>query len=486
MHKWSSHTLSVCILLLAFLVRLPLLSGSFWLDEAAQMLESTRPFVEQLSIAKDFQPPLFHLFIFYVAHISTYEWFVRLIGSVLPGVLTVWITYKIGAKISSEKVGLIAALLVSLSSFHVFYSQELRPYSLAALWGMLSTYFLFGIISTSRPSIKQYVLLGITTLAGLYTMYVYPFLLLGQLTTVFMLYRKKIRVIFTTFALTAIFFLPWLPSFLEQLSIGQQLRIDLPGWAGVVGTPAFKSLPMTFGKFVYGLLPLDATPVIIITSCMFLCFLGYAVVRFYTTGLSQNEKFLGVLFVSTLVSAWLVSLVIPVVQPKRVLFLLPFFYLAVAHVCFELKQWGKYTLLLVLLLQIWALRLYWITPALQREPWRQLHQTILTRYPDRAVVVFAFPDSFAPWDWYDQATFPKIVTPYTSALSQNELNEVLKHTTEYEYVLLFDYLRDLSDPERKIEISLANLGFSEREKIDGGSIGFVRVFSRRGTVLSYQ
>ena len=49
------------ILLLGLILRLVLINQSLWLDEAAQVIESARPFSEQFDIAGDFQPPLFHL-----------------------------------------------------------------------------------------------------------------------------------------------------------------------------------------------------------------------------------------------------------------------------------------------------------------------------------------------------------------------------------------------------------------------------------------
>ena len=51
----------ILILLLAVMLRIPHLSGSFWLDEAAQALEIVRPLSQQLQIIDDFQPPLLHL-----------------------------------------------------------------------------------------------------------------------------------------------------------------------------------------------------------------------------------------------------------------------------------------------------------------------------------------------------------------------------------------------------------------------------------------
>ena len=45
----------VGILLVAFLIRLVGITQSFWLDEAAQMIESVRPLTQQLDIAGDFR-----------------------------------------------------------------------------------------------------------------------------------------------------------------------------------------------------------------------------------------------------------------------------------------------------------------------------------------------------------------------------------------------------------------------------------------------
>lgn len=69
---------SIAILLLALILRLLLINHSFWLDEAAQAIESARPLSQQLEIAKDFQPPLFHLWLHLFTYLSHAEWWLRL------------------------------------------------------------------------------------------------------------------------------------------------------------------------------------------------------------------------------------------------------------------------------------------------------------------------------------------------------------------------------------------------------------------------
>ena len=86
---WHRQSLLLLILGLAFLLRLPHLNGSFWLDEAAQALESARPAHEQFQIADDFQPPLLHLLTFIALRLGKSEAWLRLIGAVLPSLLTI-------------------------------------------------------------------------------------------------------------------------------------------------------------------------------------------------------------------------------------------------------------------------------------------------------------------------------------------------------------------------------------------------------------
>ena len=83
--SWSKKLLPLLlILLLALILRLPHLNDSFWLDEAAQVLESLRPLNQQLQIKDDFQPPLLHLITFLSLKVAQSEWWLHLTGALLP------------------------------------------------------------------------------------------------------------------------------------------------------------------------------------------------------------------------------------------------------------------------------------------------------------------------------------------------------------------------------------------------------------------
>lgn len=483
------------IILFAFLLRVPLLTGSFWLDEAAQAIESTRPFSQQLDIAKDFQPPLFHYFVHFVSYFGTSEAWLRS-TSLLAGLVTVWATFAIGKALRNTQLGIISSLLVALNSYHIFFSQELRPYSFAAMWGVLSWLVLLKWMSHKGKTIVKHPLLWptlytVTTLAGLYSVYLYPFLLFSQIAYVF-LYKKTYGKHFLMSLSAAIIgFLPWLPFFFEQLRVGSELRVNTQGWDQVVSFPQVKALPLTVGKFVYGLVDLDLNLYFAVSLSM-IAMLSLIILKkawFFAQKETRNSvAFYAISLIVPLLTAWLISFVVPVIQPKRVLFLIPFVYLAfgqlillgLAHKDIVIQRASQILLGLLFLIQIYGTVQYYQQPTYQRENWRAAIQTIDQVYsPHNTIVVFGFEAPFAPWMWYKHQNFPTISTGTTTVYSVEEIQSQMEIALQYDTVIVFDYLRDLTDPNRTIEQWLAEYKYEQGTLLDYPNIGFIRVFSKQ-------
>jgi len=484
------------VLGLALILRLPQLNSSFWLDEAAQALESARPLSQQLDIAFDFQPPLLHLLVHLAEQISRQEWWLRAGAALLPGLITIWACYQIGAQLQSKLTGLIAALLLSTSSFHIFYSQELRPYSLPAMWACLSWLVLFKI---DKDSPAWWMLIyAIITLLGLYTSYLYPFLLLAQVVYLLLFSPALIKRFVATSWLWLIGFLIWLPRFWTQLKVGSLVRQQLPGWEQVVSAPQFKALSLVWGKFVFGVLDLEVNLMFGLISLVVLAGLSYLGLQSLQlpTRKRQPLAVLLIWLVLPIVSAWLVSFWIPVLSPKRVLFTLPAFYLSVSVlITLGLKQTrsrsGRLTAWLLagalLVLNVFSASSYFSNPRLQREDWRTLHLQIITKYPAKSsILISSFPDTFAPWVWYDDGSYPTLATGQLNIELADDLPSQLKVITDYQYVLVFDYLRDLTDPNDRLLTEIKQFGYQEITVIDQAQIGFVRVFARKNTLLTWK
>ena len=518
----KQNFLIIIVLIVALGLRLPLLDGSFWLDEAAQALESSRPFSQQLLIRADFQPPLIHYLTHFALYFSASEWWLRTVAALIPGLITIFATYKIGQILFSKKVALVSSILLATSSFHIFYSQELRPYSLPAMFGLLSWWMLLEIIYQAKDNKiknklleftplklkfdKKIVLLTIFNILGLYSSYLYPFLLLSQLVYIWMMERHYIQQLIFSLAITSLTFLPWVPSFLGQLQEGGSVRQQLPGWDKVVSITQVKAISLTFGKFIYGVLDINLTVLFVITTITLLLviLLIYKDLdkkdlfsyfkNIITTKTKSKQEILKPLFVLLiaffvpLITAWIISFWVPVLRPKRVLYLLPFFYLIIASaISYAKNKTFAYLLIgIVIMVNFYSTLNYYLKPALQRENWRDLHEHISRLYPkEHSIAIFSHPEAFSPWRWYDDGSYPQIATGTLHIDQVRDKKEKFKEINSYDYVLVFDYLRTLSDPEDKIITEVMAYGYKQIDIINYPGIGFVRVFAKVDSVLSY-
>lgn len=489
LHTTTGWFLAVlCVAILAIAWRVPLLNGSFWLDEAAQALESARPWSQQLQIRDDFQPPLLHVMLHFALYGGRSEAWLRTIGAVIPGVLSVVGVMAIGKVLHSPKVGVLAGLLLATSSFHTFFSQELRPYALPTAFAVWSWWVVFWKEKRSWSS-SDFIAYWLLTLGGLYSSYLYPFVFFGQLAFVG-LGQFEWKKAWQLGIVPVLGMLPWLPSFYGQLQAGQLLREQLPGWEDVVSFPVMKALALTGAKFLYG--PLDVEPTWpFALPVLILALMGGSLVvmaRHKAISFGRVGRVLLWWVGASVVAACLVSLVIPVIQPKRILWLLPAVYLVVAMVTslrpatalksqfFFPRFYAALFAGLFLTINITSSYAYWTTPRLQRENWRELFATLSQRFPENSTLaVFSFPAPFASWEWYNQDHFENRSTGRLLLTQPNDARPI-EPLAPAQTVLVFDYLRTLTDPEDQLLTYIESQGYRQRDVIDYPNIGFVRMY----------
>ncbi|HSW90026.1 MAG TPA: glycosyltransferase family 39 protein [Patescibacteria group bacterium] len=446
------------VVLLAIILRLPLLGGSFWLDEAAQAIESSRSLSQQYRIPDDFQPPLFHYVTHFMLLASGEEWWLRS-SSLAFGVGTIAVLYLLVKKTHGESTARIASLLLALSPFHIFFSQELRPYSIACFFGILSWY---GLVS------KKNWLFIIANVLGMYTMYLFPLVTVSQLLYIFFEQRKRFRISILLSLLSYLSFLPWLPFFFEQLQHGKLLQSTLPGWSTAVAIAQWKALPLTLSKFFIGQVTFTGHPYMYVIAMIAICiFLGGSVFLFKKKG---NRIFI-YWWVIPLILAWVISFWTPVIAPKRLLYILPAILTIIALIPKKTIIYG------FLLLSVVCTAWYYFDPNLQREDWRSLISQIETdAMRSRAVALFSFPESFAPWRWYSDSSVQGIATGKLLISSQSQADETL-NTISATTVYVFDYLTDLTDPHHFLVEGMREKGWRELRVLDGKQIGFVHIYT---------
>jgi mannosyltransferase len=213
----DQHLLYFSILLGAFLRFYRLGSQSIWGDEALTLQSYTvgSSLAQLLSSIwhKAFHPPLYFVIAHYWYQLGQSEIMLRFPSAVF-GVAAIPMMYLITRRFFRVGAPGISALVVALSPFHVWYSQEARMYSPEVLLAMGSTLFFLRAWKTRRPA--DYALYGLLTLMGLYTHI--GTLLLVAAQGVFVVgaaFRDRGRLIvwIGVMALVLLLYAPWMANF---------------------------------------------------------------------------------------------------------------------------------------------------------------------------------------------------------------------------------------------------------------------------------
>jgi len=367
----------IAILATALILRLINLNQSLWLDEAVQAITSQGSFSAIFSeLRGDFHPPLYHFFMWLWVHLFGSSEIVLRLPSVLFGVGTVWVIYKLGSLGKLGNLGIVAALFLATAPFHIYYSQEARMYAMTAFFASLSMYYFLRVIGEKRENRGAVWGYLAGTAAMLYSDYYGFLVLLAQIIGGWIILRRKIAPLLNCFIAPLLLFLPWLPFFLIQLKTGLQATQDLPNWAGLANVSFLKALPLTFIKFSLGRITIFNRALYALVSLGIVGALGLMGGRGAFNWYKQKDRkdhYLVIVLwlIVPIFTAWLTSVFIPNYQPFRLLLVLPAFYLLLAYGI--IKEYRLQRILLcmfVLGVNLASSFVYFVNPYFHREDWR--------------------------------------------------------------------------------------------------------------------
>jgi uncharacterized membrane protein len=232
-HKGWALASIAAILLLAFALRIYRLGyQSIWYDEGVS-IHLARKSLAALTAhtAGDIHPPLYYYLLHFWIKAAGSSEFAVAFFSLTFGLLLVPLVYRIGQHLYNPMVGSLAALLVAISPYNLWYSQEMRMYTLGALLGLVSLYSLLQLLVRVGCRIQgtgcrvYWVGYILSAALGLYTLYYFAFLLVFL--NLFILgwwlwaWRQKVKASVLwhwVLAQLAVFllYLPWLPIALHQ------------------------------------------------------------------------------------------------------------------------------------------------------------------------------------------------------------------------------------------------------------------------------
>ncbi len=194
-----------------------------WWDEGWSVYFATTDPGAMLGLtAVDIHPPFYYVLLYlWIAVLGSSVFSVKLL-SVLIGTVTVPLLFVTGRRLSGGIAGLVAAGLLAISPFHIYYSQEVRMYVLVTLLSLVAfdSALRWRLASGERIADLRYWGSGLgyvlaATLA-LYTQYYAAFVLLALNISMLICWlrgRRGVRKILPWLgaqAAVALLYLPWL------------------------------------------------------------------------------------------------------------------------------------------------------------------------------------------------------------------------------------------------------------------------------------
>lgn len=188
-----------------------------WNDEYVSLMVASTPFNHGFweEVFKQCHMPLYYLYLKPFAHCGD---IILRFTSLIPSMIAIWVMYLLGKEFS-EKCGKAAALLTAILPFLVYYSQEVRLYSLVFLLSALVLLFLIRLLkNVSTKNIALYSLFSLILIFTHVLGIIYVFF-----TTAYLIYKKKLlsKKIFIACAVVGLLVLPFGINILRQLPSAQ-------------------------------------------------------------------------------------------------------------------------------------------------------------------------------------------------------------------------------------------------------------------------
>lgn len=236
-HTQNTRPYLLTTILFAFALRLYKLGGqSLWYDETVSV-ELARKSIPGLlaHTAGDIHPPGYYLLLHAWEQLTRplvfasspttgqleflYAW-----PSFCAGVLLIALLYTLGRKLYSPNVGLIAATLAAINAYQIWYSQEVRMYTIIAALSLICLYTLLKWFDQpASQNNTPLIAYALCAAAGLYIHYYLIFSLIALNLIAFWFvctkvsqHGKWIRNWIGAQIGTLMLWLPWLPTFWQQ------------------------------------------------------------------------------------------------------------------------------------------------------------------------------------------------------------------------------------------------------------------------------
>jgi uncharacterized membrane protein len=147
-------------------------------DECASAFNSAKPLPEMMRylITQAFHelPPAYYVLLRAWEFLAGRGEFALRYPSVIAGVLSLVLVYRLGRRGLGTSTGVVAVLLLALQPFHFYYSQDARPYTLMMVEAILMIYFFDRLCR--EPQLRWWAAFGLTGAVAMLTHYFMAFM----------------------------------------------------------------------------------------------------------------------------------------------------------------------------------------------------------------------------------------------------------------------------------------------------------------------
>lgn len=272
------------ITLFAFLIRFMCIDKpeGLWNDEYISWYISTQPLFSEFinAVFKNCHMPFYYCYLKIWQFVFGSSDFYLRISSLIPGVLSVISMFFVGKKLKDDNCGLLCALFTACSGFLVYFSQEVRFYSILFLFSSLSLLFTLNLIE--NQSRRNYILFCFSNILIMLTHTIGFVFVFFDFLFLFTLLKKQNKIsnktIFLIIVATIVSMLPFAPFLYKTLTASyiSQFWSDFsftklffvfadyvsPIQINIINTPInvtaflFKGGKFNYNYFIFAIIPL--------------------------------------------------------------------------------------------------------------------------------------------------------------------------------------------------------------------------------------
>jgi len=205
------------VILVGFFLRLYRLGApSLWFDELSTAGRIDYPLIQVIkNLFVSSFPPLYYILMHLWVNIFGVSEITLRFPSLIFSVLSIFFIFKLTKTLYDEKLGLISALLLSISPYSINYAQEAKMYSMLWFLGILSFYYFYKF--TNDPTKRNLFLYILFTTLSIYTLYVgFLFIIVHNICYFIFFEKKQTKRWLLGQFFVLLLYLPWIYIFIDN------------------------------------------------------------------------------------------------------------------------------------------------------------------------------------------------------------------------------------------------------------------------------